>query len=81
MYSAGYFSSIYVGVCVFLAFIIQNLWVCTMASLQKCAARNVQHKLLQQCMCGWLCVPCLRNLEFVGVLSSLAGINVQCRLL
>ena len=32
-------------------------------------------------MCGWLCVSCLRNSESVGVLSSLAGRNVQRRLL
>ena len=52
MYNAGYFSSICVGDCVFLAFVIQNLWVCTVALLQECAARNVQHRLLQQSMCG-----------------------------
>ena len=32
-------------------------------------------------MCGWLCVSCLRNPESLGVLSSLAGRNVQRRLL
>ena len=76
MYSGGCYSSICVGGCVFLAFVIQNLWVCTIASLQECATRNVQHKLLHQCMCGWLCVSCLRNSEFVSVLSSLGGRNV-----
>ena len=57
----------------FLAFVIQNLWVCTIASLQECTARNVQHKLLHQCMRGWLCVSCLHNSESVGVHSSLAA--------
>ena len=61
------------------ALVIQNLWVCTIASLQECAARNELHKLLHQCMCGWLCVSCLRNSESVGVLSSLIGRNVQRR--
>ena len=32
-------------------------------------------------MCGGLCVSCLRNPESVDVLSSLAGRNVQRRLL
>ena len=66
----------------FHAFVIQHLWVCTIALLQECAARNVQHRLLQQYMCGGgLCVSCLHNSESVGVYSSLAGRNVQRRLL
>ena len=35
MYSGGCFSSICVGGCVFPAFVIQNLWVCSVASLQE----------------------------------------------
>ena len=65
----------------FPALVIQNLWVCTIASLQECAARNELHRLLHQCMCGWLCVFCLRNSESAGVLSSLARRNVERRLL
>ena len=45
------------------------------------AARNVQRRLLQQQMCGGLCVSCLHNPESVDVLSSLAARNVQRRLL
>ena len=60
---------------------IQNLWVGTIASLQECAARNELHRLLHQCMCGWLCVSCLRNSESVDVLTSPPGRNVQRRLL
>ena len=81
MYSVGCFSSICVGGCVFPASVIQNLWVCTIASLQECAVGNELHRLLHQCMCGWLCVSCLRNSEFVRVLSNLTGRNVQRRLL
>ena len=65
----------------FPAFVIQNLWVCTIASLQECAGRNELHRLLHQCMRGWLCVSCLCNSESVGVLSSFAARNVQRRLL
>ena len=65
----------------FPALVIQNLWVCTIDSLQECVARNELYRLLRQCICGWLCVSCLRNSEFVGVLSSLAGRNAQRRLL
>ena len=67
MYSVGYFSSICLGGCVFPALVIQNLWVCTIASLQECVARNQLHRLLHQCMGGWLCVSCLCNSESVGV--------------
>ena len=81
MCSIGCCTSVCVGGCVFPAFVIQNLWVCTVASLQECAARNELHRLLHQCMCGWRCVSCLRNSESMGVLSSLAGRNVQRRLL
>ena len=76
IYSVRCCTSICVCGCVFPAFVIQNLWACTVAFLQECAARNVQHRLLHQYMCGWLCVSCLRNSESVGVLSSLAGRNV-----
>ena len=81
MYGVGCFSSICVGGYVFPTLVIQNLWVCTIASLQECAARNELHRLLHQCMCRWLCVSCLRNPEFVDVLTSLTGRNVQRRLL
>ena len=81
MCSVGCFRSICVGGAVFLAFVIQNLWVCIVALLQECATRNVQHRLLHQCMCGGLCVSCLRNSESDGVLSSLAERKVQHRLL
>ena len=53
----------------------------TVALLQECAARNVQHKLLRQYMCGGLCISHLRNLASVGVRNSLARRNVQHRLL
>ena len=49
--------------------------------LSSLAARNVQRRLLQQQMCGGLCVSCLGNPESVDVLSSLAATNVQRRLL
>ena len=35
--------------------------------LSSLPARNVQRRLLQQHMCGGLCVSCLRNPESVGV--------------
>ena len=38
--------------------------------LTSLAGRNVQGRLLQQYMCGGLCVSCLRNLESVDVLTS-----------
>ena len=81
MYNVGCFSSICVGGYVFPSLVIQNLWVCTIASLQECAARNELHRLLHQCMRRWLCVSCLRKSESVDVLSSLIGTNVQRRLL
>ena len=65
----------------FLALVIKNLWVCTIAPLQECATRNELHRLLHQYMCGGLCVSCLRNSESVGVLSGLPARNVQRRLL
>ena len=77
MYSVGCFSSKCVGGCVFPAFVIQNL----SDVLSSLAGRNVQRRLLQQYMCGGLCVSCLRNPESVDVLSSLAARNVQRRLL
>ena len=49
--------------------------------LSSLAGRNVQRRLLQQYMCGGLCVSCLHNSEFVGVLSRLLARNVQRRLL
>ena len=45
--------------------------------LSSLAGRNVQRRLLQQCMCGWPCVSCLGNPKSVGVLSSLARRNVS----
>ena len=35
MCSGGYCTNIYVGDCVFPALVIQNLWVCLVASLQE----------------------------------------------
>ena len=45
--------------------------------LNRLAGRNVQRRLLQQYMCGGLCVSCLCNSESVDVLSSLAARNVH----
>ena len=49
--------------------------------LSSLAGRNLQRRLLQQCMCGGLCVFYLGNPESVGVRNSLAGRKVQHRLL
>ena len=57
----------------FPAFVIQHL----SDVVSSLAARNVQRRLLQQQMCGGLCVSCLHNPESVDVLSSLAATNVQ----
>ena len=57
----------------FPAFVIQE----SVDVLSSLAGRNVQRRLLQQYMCGGLCVSCLCNSESVDVLSSLAGRNVQ----
>ena len=82
VHSVGCFSSVCVGGCMFPAFVIQNLWVCTVALLQECAARNVQRRLLQQYMGGGgLCVSHIRNSQSVGVHNSLARRKVQHRLL
>ena len=37
--------------------------------LNRLAGRNVQRRLLQQYMCGGLCVSCLCNSESVDVLK------------
>ena len=39
--------------------------------LSSLTGRNVQRRLLQQYMCGGLCVSCLGNPESVGVHNSL----------
>ena len=57
----------------FPAFVIQNL----SDVLSSLAARNVQRRLLQQQMCGGLCVSCLGNPESVDVLSSVAARNAE----
>ena len=59
----------------FLAFVIQNLWVCS-----SLPTRNVPAEAASAVFVGGLCVS-LCNSESVGVLSSLPARNLQCMLL
>ena len=66
-------SAVYVwGGCVFPAFIIQNLWVCWVASLEEMYSIGC---------CISICVSHIRNSKSVGVHNNLAGRKVQHRLL
>ena len=67
MYSVGCLSIIYVGGCVFPTFVIQNLWVCSVVSLQEMHSVGC----CNQYMCVELCVSYLGNPESVGLHNSL----------
>ena len=62
MYSVRCCTSVCVGGCVFPAFVIHNLWVCTVASLEEMYSVGCFATI---CVGG--CVSCLGNPESVGV--------------
>ena len=73
MYSGGCFSSICVGGCVFPAFVIQNLWVCSVVSLQEMYSGGCFSSI---CVGG-----CVFPAFVIQKLSSLPARNVQRKLL
>ena len=83
MYSVGCFSSVCVGGCVFPAFVIQHLLVCTMPHYKKCTVYAVAPVYVWVVVCFpalviqnlWVCT------DIYNVYSSLAARNVQHRLL